>query len=158
MARAKHYWLMKSEPDAFSFADLMLAKQKGTFWDGIRNYQARNYMRDEMRVGDGVVFYHSNTKPPGVAGFAEVKTEAYADPTQFDPNAKYFDPKSTREDPRWLAVEIVGREAARTYVSLEQLRASPPLEEMQILQRGNRLSITPVSAPEWRALRKLAGL
>ena len=158
MARAKKYWLMKSEPDAFSFDDLMAAKKKTTFWDGIRNYQARNYMRDGMQVGDGVVFYHSNTKPPGVAGFAEVCHEAYGDPTQFDPGAKYFDPKSTEENPRWVAVEIKGELKVQDYVSLEDLRESKPLASMQILQRGNRLSITPVTAAEWKAIRKLAGV
>jgi predicted RNA-binding protein with PUA-like domain len=158
MARAKQFWLMKSEPDAFSFDDLMASKKKTTFWDGIRNYQARNFMRDGMQVGDGVVFYHSNTKPPGVSGFAEVSHDAYEDPTQFDPAAKYFDPKSTKEKPRWVAVEIQGTQAAERYVSLEELRGSKPLSTMQILQRGNRLSITPVTSAEWKAIRKLAGL
>ncbi len=158
MARAEQYWLMKSEPDAYSFEDLMSSKQQTTFWDGIRNYQARNFMRDGMQVGDGVVFYHSNTKPPGIAGFAKVSHEAYADPTQFDPAAKYFDPKSKKEEPRWVAVEIRGTEAVGRYVSLEELRATKSLATMQILQRGNRLSITSLSAAEWRAIRKLAGL
>lgn len=158
MAPRKQYWLVKSEPDAFSFDDLLAAPNRTTMWDGVRNYQARNFMRDAMRVGDGVLFYHSNTKPPGVAGLCEVASEPYPDPTQFDPRDAHFDPKSKREDPRWWLVDLRAVEALPHYVTLEELRASKALAGLAILQRGNRLSVTPVTAAEWRAIRKLGGL
>ncbi len=155
---AKRYWLMKSEPDVYSFDDLWKAKKRTTPWDGIRNYQARNFMRDEMQIGDGVLFYHSNCKPPGVAGLAEVASGAYPDPTQFDPADPHHDPKSDPEDPRWLLVDVRGVEKLPRYVSLDDLRGAKALASMRILQRGNRLSITPVTAAEWRAVKRLGGL
>ena len=158
MAPRKQYWLVKSEPDAFSFDDLLAAPKRTTMWDGVRNYQARNFMRDGMRVGDGVLFYHSNTKPPGVAGIAEVASEAYPDPTQFDPKDKHFDPKSKPEDPRWCLVDIRARKPCKRFVDLATLRGSKALQGMAILQKGNRLSVTPVTASEWRAVLRLAGL
>ncbi|QDU68401.1 EVE domain-containing protein [Engelhardtia mirabilis] len=156
--RATRYWLMKSEPDVFSFDDLMAAKGRRTMWDGVRNYQARNFMRDDMAVGDGVLFYHSNAKPPGVAGFAEVVREAYPDPTALDPKDPHFDPKSDPEDPRWMLVDIAGVESAPNLVSLEDLKANPKLSEMAVVQRGSRLSVQPVTADEWKVVRKMAGL
>jgi predicted RNA-binding protein with PUA-like domain len=158
MAPRKQYWLMKSEPDVFSFDDLRKAKKRTTFWDGVRNYTARNFMRNDMRVGDGVLYYHSNAKPPGVAGIAEVASEAYADPTQFDPEDAHFDPKSSRDDPRWSGVDVRAVEKLRSFVSLEDLRAEPRLADMAVLRRGNRLSVTPVTASEWKVIRGLAGL
>ena len=158
MATRKQYWLMKSEPDVYSFDDLWKAKKRTTFWDGVRNYTARNFMRNDMRVGDGVLYYHSNAKPPGIAGLAEVASEAYADPTQFDPQDGHFDPKSPRDDPRWSGVDVRAIERLPAFVSLEDLRADPRLADMVVLRRGNRLSITPVSAAEWKRIRALGGL
>ncbi|MHC4261149.1 MAG: EVE domain-containing protein [Planctomycetota bacterium] len=156
--RARRYWLLKSEPDVFSFADLLASKGRRTMWDGVRNYQARNFMRDEMAVGDGVLFYHSNAKPPGVAGLAEIASEAYPDPTQFDPKDSHHDPKSDPEDPRWLLVDVVGVEELPEFVPLEALKADPALDEMVVTQRGSRLSVQPVTRSEWLRVRKLGGL
>jgi len=143
------YWLMKSEPDEFSIDDLARAGRKGAPWTGVRNYQARNFMRDEMRVGDGVLFYHSSCPEPGVAGIAEVSRPAYPDATQFDPKSEYYDAKATRDAPRWLHVDV--RIVAKTrLVPLAELREHRELAQMRILQRGNRLSITPVTAAEWK--------
>ncbi|MCE4556006.1 EVE domain-containing protein [Roseateles cellulosilyticus] len=146
-----NYWLMKSEPDEASILDLQRA---GTLpWTGVRNYQARNFMRDVMRLGDGVLFYHSSCPEPGVAGLAEVCSAAYPDATQFDPASPYFDAKSPREVPRWLHVDVRWRETTRL-LSLKEMREAPELASMQVLQRGNRLSITPVSPQEWQAVLK----
>ncbi|MCX7893685.1 MAG: EVE domain-containing protein [Burkholderiales bacterium] len=142
------YWLMKSEPDEFSIDDLARAPRRTAPWTGVRNYQARNFMRDAMRVGDGVLFYHSSCAEPGIAGIAEVAREAYPDETQFDPKSEYYDPATTREAPRWLNVDV--RFVAKTrLVPLAELRAHRELAGMRILQRGNRLSITPVTPREW---------
>ena len=150
------HWLMKSEPDEVSITDLARAPGQTLPWTGVRNYQARNFMRDDMRVGDGVLFYHSSCPEPGVAGLAEVACAAYPDATQFDPASKYFDPKSTRDQPRWLHVDVkLVRKTA--LLSLADMRTMSPLQDMRLLQRGNRLSITPVSAPEWRAVMKRLG-
>ena len=139
---------MKSEPDVFSFADLKKRPKKTEPWNGVRNYQARNFMRDQMRVGDGVFFYHSSCPEPGIAGLAEVAKLAYPDRTQFDPASPYYDPKSTPENPRWVNVDV--RIARKTrLISLAELRAHPELANMRILQKGNRLSITPVDPAEW---------
>ena len=143
------YWLMKSEPDEFSIDDLAKASRKGAPWTGVRNYQARNFMRDEMRVGDGVLFYHSSCAEPGIAGLAEVSRAAYPDATQFDPKSDYYDEKSARDNPRWLHVDV--RFVAKTrVVPLAALRNHRELAGMRLLQRGNRLSITPVTAAEWK--------
>ena len=158
MPPKKQYWLMKSEPDVFSFEDLWQAKQRTTMWDGVRNYQARNLMRDAMRIGDGVLYYHSSCPEPGVAGIAEVASESYPDPTQFDAKDSHHDPKSTREAPRWFLVDIRAVERLPAPVPLARLRGEPRLAEMGLLRRGNRLSIQPVSAAEWKAVRKLGGL
>jgi len=148
-------WLMKSEPDEASIDHLRAA---GTLpWTGVRNYQARNFMRDAMRLGDSVLFYHSSCAEPGIAGLAEVCSSAYADPTQFDPTSPYFDAKSKQETPRWLMVDV--RFVAKTaLLSLAHLRTQPALASLQVLQRGSRLSITPVSPAEWAALAPLMGV
>ena len=142
------FWLMKSEPDEFSIEDLARAPKKTTAWFGVRNYQARNYMRDAMRVGDGVLFYHSSCAVPGIAGLAAVASPAYPDPTQFDRRSPYHDPASRREEPRWVLVDVKLRRRTRL-MPLEELRSYPQLAGMAVLRRGNRLSITPVSADEW---------
>ncbi len=152
------YWLMKSEPDTFSFQDLLNSPKQTTLWDGVRNYQARNFMRDEMQVGDGILFYHSNAKPPGVAGIAEVASEAYDDPTQFDSTDSHYDPKSPVDAPRWQLVDIRGIEELPTFVTLTELKSEPALADMALVQRGNRLSVMPVKANEWGRVLELGGL
>ncbi|MFP4069213.1 MAG: EVE domain-containing protein [Opitutales bacterium] len=149
-----NYWLMKSEPDVFSFEDLKARPARTEPWDGVRNYQARNFMRDEMKVGDLVLFYHSNTKPPGVAGIAEVAGEPYPDPTAFDPESKYYDPKSDPANPRWMLVDIRYKADFKRFVPLDEMKAMPELADMRVLQRGNRLSITPVTRAEFKAIEK----
>ena len=145
------YWLMKSEPDEASIDDLVrLGKLP---WTGVRNYQARNFMRDAMQVGDGVLFYHSSCPQPGVAGLAEIASGTVPDETQFDPASPYFDPKSSRDAPRWLQLDVALVKKTRL-LPLAEMRAAPELATMQVLQRGNRLSITPVTAAEWRAVLK----
>lgn len=158
MPSAKRYWLVKSEPDVYSFDHLWSDKGRRTLWDGVRNYQARNTMRDDMQVGDGVLFYHSNAKPPGVAGIAEVASKSYPDPTQFDPAHKYFDEKSKVEDPRWWLVDIRAKQKVKRFVSLDELKANPKLSEMALCQRGSRLSVQPVSPSEWRIVLGMCGL
>ena len=148
------HWLMKSEPHDYSFDDLL--KDGRTPWDGVRNYQARNFMRDDMEIGDQVLFYHSNAKPPGVVGVCEVASEPYPDATQFDPASKYHDPKSDPQDPRWVLVDVTPVEALARFVPLEELRATESLAEMALLRRGQRLSIQPVTAAEFRAVLRLA--
>jgi len=145
------YWLMKSEPDEASIDDLAAAPGQRLPWAGVRNYQARNFLRDAMRVGDGVLFYHSSCPQPGIAGLAEIASEAAPDETQFDPASPYHDPKSTRANPRWLQRDVRLLRKTRL-LPLAEMRAAPELASMRVLQRGNRLSITPVSAEEWRAV------
>ncbi len=148
------YWLMKSEPGECSIDDLAAAPRQTVPWVGVRNYQSRNYMRDQMKVGDGVLFYHSSCPEPGVAGLAEVSSAAYPDETQFEPGNDYFDPKSTRDEPRWVHVDV--RLVRKTrLLSLREMRDTPALATMLVLRRGNRLSITPVTAAEWAAVGKL---
>src|SRR3954451_4892274 len=142
------YWLMKSEPSDVSVDDLALMPDQSVAWYGVRNYQARNFMRDQMRVGDLVFFYHSSCKQPGIAGIAEVSKAAYPDATQFDSNSKYFDPAATSEKPRWFNVDVLFVRKTRL-VSISELRGRPELASMRILQKGNRLSITPVDPAEW---------
>ena len=144
------YWLMKSEPDECSITDLAAAPGATVPWIGVRNYQARNFMRDAMRVGDGVLFYHSSCPEPGIAGLATVASTAYPDETQFDPDSKYHDPKSTRESPRWQHVDVKLDRKTRL-LSLAEMRATPELATMVVLRPGNRLSITPVTPAEWKA-------
>ena len=148
------YWLMKSEPDEFSIDDLVRAKGRTTPWFGVRNYQARNYMRD-MKVGERAFFYHSSCPEPGIAGIVEVSRLAYPDATQFDPKSDYYDAKATRDAPRWDHVDVRLVEKTRL-VSLPELRGEPALADMVILRRGNRLSITPVTPGEWKAIVKMA--
>lgn len=145
---------MKSEPDVFSFEDLKSRPNQTEPWDGVRNYQARNFMRDEMRVGDQILFYHSNTNPPGVAGIARVASKPYPDPTAFDKKSKYFDPKSDPENPRWMLVDVAYKSDLKRLVSLEEMKSMPELEEMRVMQRGNRLSITPVTKEEFQAIKQ----
>jgi predicted RNA-binding protein with PUA-like domain len=140
------YWLMKSEPSEYGIDDL--ARDGKVAWFGVRNYQARNFMRDQMRMGDLVLFYHSSCAEPGIAGLAEVCTAAYPDATQFDPAHKYFDPKATPEVPRWFNVEVAIMRKTRL-LPLAEIRSYPELAHMRILQKGNRLSITPVDPEEW---------
>ncbi|HEY0776509.1 MAG TPA: EVE domain-containing protein [Gemmatirosa sp.] len=151
----RHYWLVKSEPTSFSFEDLLAAPDRTTLWDGVRNYQARNFMRDVMRPGDGVLFYHSNTEPVGIAGVAAVAGAARPDPTAFDPAHPAYDAKSRPEAPAWVAVEIRGVERFPAVVTLAALRADAACSTLQVLRRGNRLSVTPVSDVEWNAVCRL---
>jgi predicted RNA-binding protein with PUA-like domain len=144
-----HYWLMKSEPDEFSIDDLARALRHSMAWFGVRNYQARNFMRDQMQIGDGVLFYHSSCAQPGIAGLAEVCTRAYPDETQFDRNSKYYDAKATRDNPRWVNVEVKFMKKNRL-LGLAELRQHKELAGMRLLARGNRLSITPVDPDEWK--------
>ena len=147
------YWLMKSEPDECSIDDLARLPSQTVPWVGVRNYQARNFMRDQMHVGDGVLFYHSSCPEPGIVGICEVASGAYPDATQFDPKSHYFDAKSKPEEPRWSHVDVKLKRKTRL-LSLAEMRGMRALEGMRLLQRGNRLSITPVSAAEWRAVTK----
>ena len=147
------YWLMKSEPEAFSIDDLQRVGREP--WSGVRNYLARNFMR-QMAVGDGVLFYHSNTKVPGVVGVAEVACDAYPDPTQFQKKSHYFDPKATREEPRWQLVDVSFKRKLSRVVSLEELRAAGErLDDFELLRRGSRLSVMPVSAANWKTILSL---
>jgi len=150
-----NHWLMKSEPDDVSIDDLLAMPNQTVAWYGVRNFTARNFMRNEMKVGDRVLFYHSSCPEPGVAGLAEVASTSYPDETQFDPESKYHDPKSTRERPRWYLVDVRGLTKTRL-VSIPELRAAPELADMLTLRRGNRLSITPVTPDEYAAIVKLA--
>jgi predicted RNA-binding protein with PUA-like domain len=148
------YWLMKSEPDEVSIDDVLAASKKTVPWFGVRNYQARNFMRDDMRPGDLVFFYHSSCAEPGIAGIVEVASGAYPDATQFDPASPYHDPKATQETPRWISVDVKAVRKTRL-LSLKQLRTYPELEAMRLLARGSRLSVMPVEAAEWKFIDKL---
>ncbi len=152
------YWLFKSEPDVFSFQDLKSRPGQREPWNGVRNYQARNYMRDDMAPGDLGLFYHSSCAEPGVAGILRVVSEAVPDPTQFDPKGEYHDPASTVENPRWCLVEVAWAADLKFPVTLPALRAEPALADMLILRKGNRLSITPVEATHFMAICQLGGL
>jgi predicted RNA-binding protein with PUA-like domain len=154
---ARRYWLMKTEPQAFSLDDLRRRPGGVEPWDGVRNYQARNFMRDEMQVGDGVLFYHSSVDPPGVVGIAEVVREGYPDTTAFDPNDAHFDPKSDPKAPRWYRVDVRFVRAFPRMVTLEELRRTPGLEGMMVVRRGARLSVQPVTPREWEIVLKRAG-
>ena len=141
------YWLMKSEPDTYSIDDLK--RDRREMWDGIRNYQARNMMRDDMRVGDKIFFYHSSCKEPAIVGIAKVVSKPYPDPTQFDPDSKYFDPKSSENDPRWCLVDVGFVRKTKRPITLGELKSHPGLDNMILTRRGNRLSIMPVTDDEW---------
>ena len=147
-ARPAQFWLMKSEPDECSIDDALAAPGATVPWTCVRNYQARNFMRDAMQVGDGVLFYHSSCPEPGIAGLARVASGPRADPTQFDPTSPYHDPKSPADNPRWLLLDVQAVRKTRL-ISLAELRAHPALADMRVLQKGSRLSITPVEASEW---------
>jgi len=151
---ATAYWLMKSEPEDGSVDDALAAPRATVAWTGVRNYQARNFMRDQMNLGDGVLFCHSGCADPGIVGLAEVASRPYPDPTQFDPSSAYYDAKSRVESPRWVLVEV--RVLRKTpLLTLRELRAHQALADMRVLQKGNRLSITPVTAGEWRLINRL---
>lgn len=152
MTARRRYWLMKSEPDTFSIDDLQRVGVEP--WNGVRNYQARNFMRDGMKLGDGVLFYHSNTAVPGIVGLATIAAEAYPDPTQFDPKSDYYDAKSSREDPRWLLVDVAFERKLKRTISLDEIkaRADDLGEDFALTRRGNRLSVLPVTAAQWKLL------
>lgn len=153
-APARQYWLMKSEPDEFSIDDL--ARVGTEPWTGVRNYQARNFMWKQMRVGDGVFFYHSNAAVPGIHGLARVVSTPYPDPTQFEPGSDYFDPKSRREEPRWWLVDVGFERRLVRAISLDELRGhAGALDDFPLLRRGNRLSVLPVSAAQWKYILTL---
>ena len=149
-----NYWLMKSEPDEVSIDDALAAPDATVAWTGVRNYQARNFMRDGMKVGDGVLFYHSSCPEPGIAGIARVASGIKPDPTQFDPKSPYYDPASKKEDPRWLLVDVQAVRKTRL-LALPELRASPELADLVVLRKGNRLSITPVEPAHWKIIEKM---
>ena len=152
---AKQYWLMKSEPDVYSIDDLARDRKSG--WEGVRNYQARNHLR-AMKAGDLAFFHHSSATPPGIAGIARISREAFPDPSQFDPQSDYYDEKSKRDDPRWSQVEIEFVRKLDRLLPMDELREMPALRDMALLQRGQRLSVQPVTANEWRAIVVRAGL
>lgn len=155
MPTAHRYWIMKSEPEVFSIDDLARAPKQTTCWDGVRNYQARNYMR-AMRVGDQVLFYHSNAEPPAIVGLAEVTKTAYPDHTAFDPKDKHYDPKSTPANPLWEMVDVKFVRKFQKSIRLDQLRTIPALKKMELLRRGSRLSVQPVRLEEWNTIIRLS--
>jgi len=144
-----NYWLVKTEPSCFSIDDLNKRPKKTEPWDGVRNYQARNMLRDEMKIGDQTFFYHSNCDVPGIVGIAEIVKEGYPDTTAFDPNEKHFDPKSDPKNPRWFLVDVKLVKKFNRTISLQELRENPMLADMLLLRKGNRLSVTPVSKTHW---------
>lgn len=148
-----NYWLMKSEPDVFSIDTLKNKKKSG--WDGVRNYQARNYMRDDMKKGDLVLFYHSSCDVPGVAGLAKVSKESHPDPSQFDPKSEYYDPKATKENPRWFMVEVEFVEKFNNVITLQTIKSTKALSNMPLVQKGSRLSINPVTENEFKTIINL---
>jgi predicted RNA-binding protein with PUA-like domain len=149
------YWLMKSEPSEFSIDDLKKMPKQTEHWDGVRNYQARNFMRDEMKKGDQVFFYHSNCDEPGIVGIAEVVKEGYPDFTAWDPRDKHYDPKTDPDNPRWMMVDIKFVRKLNRTISLKALKENPALKDMRLIQRGNRLSVMPVEKQEWQAILKM---
>ena len=149
------YWLMKSEPEAFSIDDLNTRPQQTEHWDGVRNYQARNMMRDNMKIGDQILFYHSNCAEPGIVGIAQVASESYPDFTAFDPDNKHFDPKSKIEKPTWYMVDVQFVKKLSRTISLRELKQYPELAELALIRRGNRLSIMPVTELQWQFILDL---
>ena len=156
MARAKRYWLFKSEPESFSIQHLAASPDQTTCWDGVRNYQARNFLRDDIKTGDGVLFYHSSTDIPAIVGVATVVKEGYADSTAWDPNDHHYDPKASPDKPIWQMVDIRLDRVFTQVLSLDALRAVPTLKDMELLRRGSRLSIQPVTKSEYDTIVKLA--
>ena len=153
----RKYWLMKSEPDVFSIEDLRQEPNATAHWDGVRNYQARNFMRDQMKAGDLVLFYHSNCAEPGIAGIAEVVREGYPDHTAWDSQSNYFDPKSTPENPRWFMVDIEWKKSFKSVVLLSELKRNPQFADMKVVQRGMRLSVQPVEKRHFDLILSMAG-
>ena len=150
-----NYWLLKSEPTAFSIDDLVARPQQTDHWDGVRNYQARNFMRDQMRRGDRAFFYHSNCKEPGVVAIVEISREAYPDTTGFDPKSPHFDPKSDAANPKWFMVDVRLVRRLRRLIRLEEIKRNPALGNMALVQRGSRLSVMPVTAAQWKAILRM---
>ena len=157
MAKRKKYWLLKTEPDAYSITDLANEPDQTTYWDGVRNYQARNFLRDEMKLGDGVLLYHSSADPTAIVGTAAVVREAYPDHTAFDPRDKHYDPKSTLESPRWFMVDIHLDREFEVPLTLTDLRDVKALKDMELLRKGSRLSVQPVRKREFDVILRLAG-
>jgi predicted RNA-binding protein with PUA-like domain len=155
--KTKQYWLLKTEPTTFSMDDLWNAPQRTTFWDGVRNFQARNLLRDRIQPGDLVFIYHSSADPTGVAGVAEVVEGGTPDPSAFDPNDSHYDPKSTRESPSWYGIRVRALKKFPRIVPLEELRRTRGLEQMTLLKKGSRLSVQPVSPEEWKVIERLGG-
>ena len=153
-ARPTRYWLMKNEPDEYSFDHAMAAPAQTIAWNGVRNYQARNFMRDDMQVGDGVLYWHSSCAEPGIYGLARIAGNLRVDPSQFDPADPYYDPKSSPDKPRWLTLDVQAVRKTRPLL-IAELRAQAELAQMRVLQKGNRLSITPVDEEEWRCITAL---
>ncbi|MDH5648774.1 MAG: EVE domain-containing protein [Gammaproteobacteria bacterium] len=150
-----NYWLMKSEPSEFSIDDLKTRPKQTEHWDGVRNYQARNFMRDQMQKGDQIFFYHSNCEEPGIVGIAEVVKEAYPDHSAFDPKDKHYDPKSDKNNPRWFMVDVKFVKKFRHTISLKDIKDNPILSEMKLVQKGNRLSVLPITKQEWSTILKM---
>jgi predicted RNA-binding protein with PUA-like domain len=157
-SRARRYWLVKSEPDTFSFDDLLARPDRTTHWDGVRNFQARNFMRDDMKRGDLVFFYHSSADPTAIVGTAEVVRDGYPDQTAFDPKDSHYDPKSKKDEPTWFMVDLRARERFPKPITLAELRAAKGLEKMVLLQKGSRLSVQPVTEREWDIVCGIAGI
>jgi predicted RNA-binding protein with PUA-like domain len=153
-----NYWLMKSEPNSFSIDDLEKKPNQTTHWDGVRNYQVRNMLRDQMQPGDLAFFYHSSCDIPGIAGIMKITSMGYPDFTAFDPEDHHYDPKSSRDNPRWYMVDVCLQEKFKRLISLTELRGQPELQAMPLLQRGSRLSITPVTPAEWKAILALGSV
>jgi len=153
----KKYWLVKSEPSEFSIDDLAKSKNQTTFWDGVRNYQARNFIRDEMKKGDGVLFYHSSTDPLAVVGVCEVVKDGYPDHTQFDSKNVHFDPKAKKENPAWFMVDIKLVKKFKNPLTIDQIKSNPKLKKMRLIQKGNRLSVMPVTKDEFEEIIKMKG-
>ncbi|MBE9515917.1 MAG: EVE domain-containing protein [Proteobacteria bacterium] len=149
------YWLFKSEPEEFSIDDLKKKRSKTEHWDGVRNYQARNFMRDDMKIGDRGFFYHSNCEVPGIVGIVEIAKEGYVDHTAFDPDDSHYDPKSDPDKPRWIMVDVKFVERFTDTISLKQLKTNPKLADMRLVQKGNRLSVMPVEKKEWDTILKM---
>ncbi len=153
----KKYWLVKSEPGSFSIDDLADSKDQTTYWDGVRNYQARNFLRDDMKAGDGVLYYHSNTEPNAIAGICEIVKEGYPDHTQFDPDSSHYFPSSDPNNPVWYMVDIKLIKKFKTPIALQSIKQNPKLKNMKLIQKGNRLSVMPVTKDEWDEIIKMAG-
>ncbi len=150
-----NFWLFKSEPETFGIDHLQQRPKQTEHWDGVRNYQARNMLRDDIKVGDKIFFYHSNCTPPGIVGTAEVVKAAYPDPSSWDDKSKYFDPKSSPENPRWFMVDVRFMEKFKKIMTLDEIKNNPALKDMVVARRGNRLSITPVKKDEWETITSL---